>query len=502
MTHLAPLANLPLDHWAYETIDELRVRGLLPELFSHQRPYTRGEIAKALLSLHNSIKEGDTVLKRHELKLIQDLREEFRREMESLKAKETLFEYGGELGCILRRDGAFEWRANISPWADFDLKGNGAIYTRLKVDYNGEEDPDFRGKVWKDMLTGAFESGYLHYEWPHIGLLVGREKLLWGPGRRGALLLSDNSPSFDLMCLRCNLGSLRVGTFSTVLDPIKLETPIRRGGDTLREGTEIKRYLSGHRVDFKLGEVAEIGVSEMVLYGGPDRVPEAYYLNPLILYYASQFNLSGDDNILWDLDLSIRPFRNLEIYGEFLIDDFQYERKTPGDYEPPELGYLAGMFLCDPFGIEAASLKGEYMRVNAWTYNQRFPWNRYTNYGSLMGSWFGSDGDCLYLALSHSFDTVFRVTSSYELKRKGENDVDTPWPEGGVFPEDYFLTGTVETSHLGRVELTYTPATDLRVSLGLGHSWLYNREHVEGEDGKELRLSLDFSCRFDRALKL
>ena len=41
--------TLPTWHWAYEYIDALRLRGGFEALYTMNRPYTRGNVAKSLI---------------------------------------------------------------------------------------------------------------------------------------------------------------------------------------------------------------------------------------------------------------------------------------------------------------------------------------------------------------------------------------------------------------------------------------------------------------------
>ena len=86
-----------------------------------------------------------------------------------------------------------------------------------------------------------------------------------------------------------------------------------------------KRYISGHRLDYQFNDRVEIGVAEWVLYGGDAQTLEWKYANPITFYYALQYNAKADDNVMFAFDAAIRPIDGVRLYGEWVIDDIQYE---------------------------------------------------------------------------------------------------------------------------------------------------------------------------------
>jgi hypothetical protein len=72
---------------------------------------------------------------------------------------------------------------------------------------------------------------------------------------------------------------------------------------------------------------------------------------------------AGEVDALLGLDLRGRPTSKSEVYGELLIDDFQVEKRTSGDLEPDEVGFLVGSQWADPGGLEGITLGAEYTGV-------------------------------------------------------------------------------------------------------------------------------------------
>jgi hypothetical protein len=246
-------------------------------------------------------------------------------------------------------------------------------------------------------------------------------------------------------------------------------------------GFSAKRYLSGHRINLKLKFGLEMGVSEVVLYGGKDRDLEPYYVNPLLPFYGEQHNRRKDDNILWGFDLTLSSFKNKEVYFELLVDDFQYDFES----EPHQTGFQLGLKYADPFGLERSWFNAEYTKVNNWVYGQNKPWNVYTYHGRGIGSVLGPDADRWHLGLLYHLTRELDLAFSAEYRRKGEGRIDVAQTSAVPYSEK-FPTGLVEYTSQHRLTLTYQPGARFKLDLWLGHLRIKNLDNQSGEDLSDL----------------
>jgi len=155
------------------------------------------------------------------------------------------------------------------------------------------------------------------------------------------------------------------------------------------------RYLVGHRLDWRPRGNLELAFSEVMLYGGVNRPWEWNYLNPLLPYYWEQLDSGINDNPLWNLEFSWRPRRDLELYGELMLDDFQIDFKS----EAQQIGFSSGVAWS---GLADGRLfiNMEYERINTYVYGQDYPHNRYQHFRDSIrqeaigiGSNLGTDAD-------------------------------------------------------------------------------------------------------------
>ena len=77
--------TLPSWHWAYDYIEELRVRGEFSELFAMNRPYTRGEVAGVLVKIQERSGTGETDHPSDLNAMVDRLYDEFQEEMTEIR---------------------------------------------------------------------------------------------------------------------------------------------------------------------------------------------------------------------------------------------------------------------------------------------------------------------------------------------------------------------------------------------------------------------------------
>lgn len=232
--------------------------------------------------------------------------------------------------------------------------------------------------------------------------------------------------------------------------------------------------------------------------GGKNRQVEAYYLNPLLWYHAAQLNEKRDDNTFFAFDFNLRPKRNVLLYGEFLIDDLQIEKKSQQDEEPNELGYSGGFSILDIFGFKGTELNMEYMRINNWTFNQKEEYNRYLHRKRSLGNPLGPDTEQFSASLSAWLRRGLKSKITYQRRRCGEGRVDSPWSEPWMLTEgnyeEKFPSGVVETMNNFGITVGYCYANIFRCELSWNYFDLVNYQNIQDrkEDFNQVNLNLSF----------
>lgn len=338
------------------------------------------------------------------------------------------------------------------------------IYLRMRLENHGILYPNFKGRDWKEKITGWVDNAALYYKKGPFFVSAGRSAMIIGPEVNDALLLSNHAPQLDRIWLGYEHPVVRFDYFMTKLDSYKLDS------DSL-----LVRYLVGHRLSFHKRGSFEFGLSEIVLFGGFHREIEWRYINPFVPYYWEQWNRGGDDNIMFGLDFSIYWPKRSRIFGELMIDDFQIDFRS----EPHQVAYKLGLDMVEPFGVPKTFTKLSYTRVNTTVYGQNQPQNLYVYYFEPLGYFGGNDQDRFLALARHHFSSSLDAELEFQYTRKGEGVIEKHERSGVPF-EDKFPIGIVEKSPSIRASLLWFHRGLMEARLNAQFSHFDNYRHICG----------------------
>ena len=345
------------------------------------------------------------------------------------------------------------------------------VYGNFLLDERKAKDPAYTGKKWRG-LAGGVESAFMHVRFGMFEGMLGRFASFWGPRR--SLVLSSRA-SMDGLAYTIRWGRLRLSYRLARLDGLNPDT------DSVVQFEN--RYFAGHRLDVHLSKRIRLGVFETMIFGGPGRQIDLYYLNPIIFFHSSQINEGMNDNTFLGLDFSIKPKTGCKVYGQLMVDDFQVDNSEPGDKEPDQYGILAGAYIADV--LPSFDIKAEYTRVTNWSFNQSLERNRYLYEGNLIGSALGNDYDQTLLWLIKWFGDDVAASLNLSYLRQGEGEVTDeftqPWLLAtGTYSED-FPTGVVEKTFTASIGCRAFVKNHFYVSLEAGAQWCRNYRHVSDD---------------------
>lgn len=239
-----------------------------------------------------------------------------------------------------------------------------------------------------------FRKGYLRLEFWNVALKIGRDSLWWGPGRHGALLVSNNAFPFDLIHVG-SASSFSLPGFLEWLGKFEVEGFLTR----LEENRDFSNVrLFGLRLVYQPREEIIIGVSRMTMFGGEGR-PDLSLVDFGRLYFSDP-NRSGkfEVNELGGVDVRlllpisrILPGHVLELYGEYGGED-------EAGFRPSKPALLTGL----EWMYEGRRVLVEYANnhvsdsPNVW-YNHSLYTSGYTYRGNIIGHHMGSDARDLYI---------------------------------------------------------------------------------------------------------
>ncbi len=502
--------TLPTYHWTYDVLEELQLQGILSTLNLSERPLTRGQIAAAV------IQEIEEQHPQRVYRLLKLLQREFAAEIiSSKKSLSDLFEeavgqvispVGGE-APPLKGDIGLRFQGDLAVIQDQDtqtdgiaiaqvgveFKSNIAAHARLRMDSHLPDDPTYDGKVWNE-IAGYAEAGYFRYDGRIFDLQFGRDRHEIGSGKSVHMLLSDYSLPLDGLWISASLKNFRYSFLTVQLDTMMYD---RFPGETL------ERYLALHRIWFRPHRRLSIGISEAVLYAGPNRTFELQFLNPFLYWHGEVLNRKGAGNIFVMLDWDWFPLQGLEFYGELMIDDLQIEKKIPEDLEPNEIGWLVGTRFTNLPVVPNAVTTLEYLGVTNRTYNSKSPHEKYLHLGQPLGCELGNDLDRLMMTVSQWVRPNLQCALTASYLRKGKGSItaqfDTTYLQFTVEAgyDEPFPTGTVQKETTLGIELFFIPTYAVWIRMESGMTWISNAGHVAGEIDEQGWFNLSLVLELD-----
>ncbi len=424
------------------------------------RPFTRGELAAEVIRL---IRSGAAERSGAVAGYLDELADELAPEIADLergtnengvargdeeRLREGRYTLRGESDLSLQSEREASFRGIALLDGAVSVSRHVAWRQRLEIDSRGGDDPDFDGRPWKNGVAAQFRAASASIDFGAFRFTAGRRPVSWGVGLEGGMLLGRPKPSFDQLSARVRLGRFGAEAFTAPLDG--LETT---GADG--EVVTARRFLAAHRITFRAGGLLYVALSESVVYGGENRSFDWAYANPLLLEYAVQWNRKQNDNTLWSAEAYVRAGEHADLFGEFLVDDFQYDLKT----EPNQIGFLAGARLHRFGALPGLFVDGEYARIHNWVYGHDVPWNRYVYGGDRerpLGHPLGPDGDRTLVRVLYRHGRTWEWGGRFFYGRRGEGRIDDP-RESAVPFGNTFLTGSVTLRRGGGVSFGWHP---------------------------------------------
>ena len=529
-----PLSD-PLYQDAYDFIDRMVAQRFVKGVVKNTRPYSRGEVVEIL----NQVKQNQVKLSRIEQRRLERLLSLLSIEKDEvstpaltgrdvvnsgqdafLEAKGNQYHFtldveaGEEVVSrkISDSEGGLGYITMLRPTVLGRVYRNFAFCSDLKFYYlSGEHFEDIpkteARSVQADLgaTTAATTTAYALFKAPWFGLLLGKDRLHWGPGRHGALLVSDNPLPMNMVKLIAHYPS---GSIQRQKGP---QIKFHAFTGTLGSGIS-RKYLSGHRVEMNVRDRINWGIAETIVFANRF---ETIYMNPLQIYTVTELpvkvirgeGLESPDNVLisGDFDLLLK---NLSVYGELMIDDFQpnYGWRSYRHWGS-KFGLLFGLYYINPplppffkggseGGFPDSEFRLEYAFINQYAYTHDNNTN-YTHFDSVIGHWIGSDADVLWVNLKHWFTGDFHASVSFELKRHGEGNMNRPHPQDAPFEEEWeLISGITESISSLSLSLSYTSVGRFLTEFAYTLSRAKNVDNQLNRNATEHQLVLRGQYRF------
>jgi len=468
--------NVPINHWVYHFLDRLQTRKVIQTAVYQSRPYSRQEVANMLTEVQKKLDKDQNILSATEMAWFEQLKGEFFEELDLQKipADSTLY----ERHLIRWDEGPHRIRADLDvnemlvfnsgdqyPETEHISRTSlgGIIRGQIKKSFsyylfthntfikgqdiaeetfNPSQGPPIT--ISGDNVVSDDAEAYIKWQVPWFEIEFGRDRIQWGPGYRGNLMLSADNPRFELLKMKVQSKHFQFTHFH----------------GKLHSGLGAK-YLVAHRLEVRLFSWLSLAGSEAVIYG--NRSPDPMYLIPLMPFHVAEHHLGDLDNNTMGFDFTLYPRAGHRFYFELFLDDFSTS-ENPFTFYGNKFAFLSGWRWAAPFNLKDLDLVIEYARIEPFVYTHTREINVYKNYDRPIGHWLGQNGDGVYIRTNYLFHRNFHAALIIERFRRGEGDINTPHTaEMGTRKQ--FLSGTVETDQCFGIELKWQFLRDMFAQL-------------------------------------
>ncbi len=284
--------------------------------------------------------------------------------------------------------------------------------------YKGYNSSVFNIKDGYDFLNGQ---GYIGFNITrHVGAQFGYGRHFIGNGYR-SMLLSDFAHNYPYLRLNWRVWKLHYQNLFAELD-------ISSANQTPDGVLLSKKYMATHHLSINLGKNLNLGVFETVVFGRPNSFA-LHYLNPVILYRVVEQATGSPDNVLIGADGRWNIARRLQLYGQFILDEFVFRELITDNrgWWANKYGIQAGLKYVDAFGIDHLDFQAEFNMARPYNYTHRDSTGSYAHHNQPLAHPMGANfREAIFIARYRPLPRVF-VEGRFIQARMGEDAPGFNW---------------------------------------------------------------------------
>ena len=342
---------------------------------------------------------------------------------------------------------------------------------------------------------------------------LGRDKLNWGNGETGNLVLSDWADWYNFLKFTTYWKILK---FSIVYASLEsFFTPEEKEFDAKGEGLTQTHYENfrerykafvAHRLEARITDKFTMAATEGIIFG--NKYPEFGNMNPVSLFhsvFAPEYS-----NVIFSLEADYAIFRGFDLYAQVAMDEMKLSIENDDSARPTALGYLAGAKYLFPAGsgIMKFVLEGAY--TDPYLYNRWHPLTRFTTrrrFWSYLsdgylyldkptGYRYGPDAIVCYLAGEYRIPSDLMLKADLTLKYLGEKNTSLSEITSYHTDKKTTPTGTVERELVLGLHADKTLTRHFSVGGDMYYVNIDNFCNISGETINDFEFALHFSYRF------
>ncbi|WP_243236217.1 gliding motility protein RemB [Flavobacterium pectinovorum] len=164
--------------------------------------------------------------------------------------------------------------------------------------------------------------------------------------------------------------------------------------DVTVDKTYASKYMANHYLSWNVSNKLNLGFFESVVWTDTNnRGFDVNFVNPIIFYRSVEFGSSSKSgNALLGITSKYKWNNNINLYGQFLIDEFSFGDIKAGDNSwKNKLGYQIGAKYYDAFKIKDLLLQIEYNHVRPYVYSHSAAITNYAHNNQSVGHQWGGN---------------------------------------------------------------------------------------------------------------
>lgn len=449
-------ADVPLESWTYSAIERLAAAGYVDTAFLGIRPWTRAECARLVDEAEDKLESHDGApddVRETVTALASEFAVELRTkpgrrfrvnsvyERTTMVAGEPLTDgyhfgqtlindYGrpyaegfnqtvGADAALTARRFTFRVRAEVQ-----HAPGTASLPSAARAAISEADALPERAAIPTRVRTRiAILDATAAVAFGGFQISAGKQSLWWGPGRSGAMILSNNAQPIYMLRVS-QIHPVQLPSFLAYLGPIKTESFF---GHLDGHGFPASPFFYGQKISLKPTPDLEFGFSRTVVFAGHGVTPLTFGN-----FFHSFFSYTSGTNPGFDLrtnpgarhagfDFSYR-LPGLRRWGVTLYSDSVAHDDVSPVSAPRRAAinpglYIARLPMASKFELRAEALNTDppVSRSNGgkFLYWESIYRDAYTNGGGLMGSWIGREGKGGQFWLTYNRSPESQVELSY-----------------------------------------------------------------------------------------
>jgi hypothetical protein len=209
----------------------------------------------------------------------------------------------------------------------------------------------------------------------HLSASFGHDRFFIGDGYR-SLFLGDHGNNMLYAKLATRFWKVNYQNLWMELNPTVLSTQT--------DGLRPRKYVAMHHLSMNITKWLNVGAFEAIILGRDNRI-DLQYLNPVIFYRTIEQHNGSPDNALLGFNAKALPIKNIQLYGQFLLDEFKFsELKARSGWWANKYAMQLGMKYINVAGIKNLDAQLEFNQIRPYTYTYRDSVRDYTNYNQAL----------------------------------------------------------------------------------------------------------------------